>query len=189
VGIDALRQDGRVTYTTPGKLYVGEADNRELSPRVRQVQAALDRAGIAYETPPDMLRMLWWKVMVNVGVNQASAVTRAPYGVFQTSPDARALMFGLMREVIALAAAVGVDLVEDDLDAWDAFLHTLSRTGKTSMLQDIEAGRKTEVEIFAGKMVALGETHGIPTPMNATVLRIIRVLEALSTNLSAELTA
>jgi 2-dehydropantoate 2-reductase len=189
VGIDALRQHGRVTYTTAGKLYVGEADNRELSPRVRQVQAALDRAGIAYETPPDMLRMLWWKVMVNVGVNQASAVTRAPYGVFQTSPDARALMFGLMREVIALAAAVGVDLVEDDLDAWDAFLHTLSRTGKTSMLQDIEAGRKTEVEIFAGKMVALGETHGIPTPMNATVLRIIRVLEALSTNLSAELTA
>lgn len=178
VGIDALRQNGRVTYTTAGKLYVGEADNRKLSPRVRRVQAALDRASIAYETPPDMLRMLWWKFMVNVGVNQASAVTRAPYGVFQSSPDARALMFGLMREVIALAAAAGVDLVDDDLDAWDAFLQTLSPAGKTSMLQDIEAGRTTEVEIFAGKMVALGEIYGIPAPMNATVMRIIRVLEA-----------
>ena len=45
------------------------------------------------------------------------------------------------------------------------------------MLQDIEAGRKTEVEIFGGKVVELGETHGVPTPVNQTVLRIIRVLE------------
>jgi 2-dehydropantoate 2-reductase len=178
VGIDALRQGRCVTYTTPGKLYLGEAGNRELSPRVRRVQEALGRASIPYETPPDMVRMLWWKFMVNVGVNQASAVTRAPYGVFQTSPDARALMFGLMREVIALAAEAGVDLVEADLDAWDAFLQTLSPAGKTSMLQDVEAGRKTEVEIFAGKAVELGKSYGITTPMNAMVLHIIRVLEA-----------
>jgi 2-dehydropantoate 2-reductase len=45
------------------------------------------------------------------------------------------------------------------------------------MLQDIEAGRKTEVEIFGGKAVELGRTYGIPTPVNQTVLRIIQVLE------------
>ncbi len=177
VGIDALREDGAVTYTTAGKLFIGEATNERPSTRVRKMQAALERASLAYETPVDMVRMLWWKFMVNVGVNQASAVMRAPYGVMQTSADARAVMFGLMREVIALAACAGVDLHDDDLDAWDRFLQTLSPQGKTSMLQDIDAGRKTEVEIFAGKAVELGQTYGIPTPMNETVLHIIRVLE------------
>jgi 2-dehydropantoate 2-reductase len=121
--------------------------------------------------------MLWWKFMVNVGMNQASAVMRAPYGVFQSSREAQALMEALMQEVIALAGVVGVDLAEKDVDDWVAVLNTLSPQGKTSMLQDIEAGRKTEVEIFGGKMVALGSAHGIPTPVNQTVLRIIQVLE------------
>jgi len=180
VGIDAVRQGNRITYTKPGKLYFGEAVNPQVSRRVRRVQAAFDRAGIPYETPPDMIRMLWWKFMINVGVNQASAVMRAPYGAFQSSPDAQALMEALMREVIALAKAAGVNLVEQDLHDWYTFLNTLSPLGKTSMLQDIEAGRKTEVEIFAGKVVELGQTFGVPTPVNDTLLRIIHVLERYS---------
>jgi 2-dehydropantoate 2-reductase len=177
VGIDAVRQGNRITYTKPGKLYFGEAVNPRVGGRVRRVQAAFDGAGIPYETPPDMIRMLWWKFMINVGVNQASAVMRAPYGAFQSSSDAQALMEALMREVIALAEAAGVNLVEQDLHDWYTFLNTLSPLGKTSMLQDIEAGRKTEVEIFAGKVVELGQTFGIPTPVNDTLLRIIHVLE------------
>jgi 2-dehydropantoate 2-reductase len=124
-----------------------------------------------------MIRTLWWKFMINVGVNQASAVMRAPYGTFQSSPEAQALMETLMRESIVLAKAEGVNLGEQNLVDWYAFLRTLSPEGKTSMLQDIEAGRKTEVEIFAGKVVALGERHRIPTPVNRTVLNIIHVLE------------
>jgi len=177
VAIDALREGNSVTYTNPGKVYFGEADNSHVSQRVIRVQEAFKRAGLAYETPPDMMRMLWWKFMINVGVNQASAVMQAPYGVFQSSADARALAEMLMREVIMLAQRVGVTLGEQDLDQWHSILKTLSPKGKTSMLQDIEAGRKTEVEIFAGKVVELGKSHGIPTPVNETLLNIIHVLE------------
>jgi 2-dehydropantoate 2-reductase len=177
LGIDAVRQGNRITYTRPGTHYVGQATNAHLSERVRRVQAAFDRAGIAYETPPDMIRMLWWKFMINVGVNLPSAVMRAPYGVFQTSPDAQALMETLMHEVIAVARAAGVNLVEQDVKDWYPVLNRLSPQGKTSMLQDIEAGRKTEVEMFAGQVVKLGQAHGIPAPVNQTMLRLIRVLE------------
>ncbi len=177
VGIDAVRDGNSVTYTNPGKIFFGEVDNSHASERVRRVQAAFERAGVASETPTDMMRMLWWKFMINVGVNQASAVMRAPYGVFQSSPDAQALMKALMSEVIALAQRIGVNLGEQDLDGWYAVLNALSPEGKTSMLQDIEAGRKTEVEVFAGKVVELGKTHGLPTPVNQTVLNIIHVLE------------
>ena len=181
VGIDALRQGNQITYTRPGKHYFGEATNTHLSQQVRRVQVAFDRAGIAYETPTDMMRMLWWKFMVNVGMNQASAVMRAPYGAFQSSPEAQAVMEALMREVLALAETVGVNLAEQDIDEWYGFLTTLSPRGKTSMLQDIEAGRKTEVEIFGGKVVELGKAHSIPTPVNETMLRIIQVLERHAT--------
>ena len=177
VGIDAVRQGNRITYTAGGKLYYGEADNTEPSPRVRTVQAALDRAGIVYEVPADMIRILWWKFMVNVGMNPASAVLRAPYGTFQSSPDAQALMEALMREVLVLAGSAGVNLVEKDIDDWYAVLETLSPQGKTSMLQDVEAGRKTEVEMLAGKVVELGESYGIATPVNQTMLQIIRAME------------
>jgi 2-dehydropantoate 2-reductase len=177
VGIDAVRQGNRITFTKPGEHYFGEATNTHLSQRVRRVQDAFERAGISYETPPDMIRMMWWKFMVNVGMNQASAVMRAPYGVFQSSPEARALMEALMQEVVALAEVAGVNLVDQDVDDWYTVLNTLSPLGKTSMHQDIEARRKTEVEIFGGKVVELGRAHGIPTPVNETVLRIIQVLE------------
>ena len=177
VGIDAVRDEGEVTYSTVGKLIFGEAHNQKLSERVLMVQLAFDQAGIAYETPVNMLHTMWWKFMVNVGVNQASAVMRAPYGVFQTSPDAQALMVTLMREVIVLSQHAGIDLGETAVADWFKVLHTLSPDGKTSMLQDIEAGRKTEVDIFAGKVVELGEEFGVPTPINQTMLQIIRVLE------------
>ena len=82
-----------------------------------------------------------------------------------------------MREVITLARAADVNLVEEDIDNWYAFLQTLHPEGRTSMLQDIEAGRKTEVDIFAGKMVELGKTYSIPTPVNETLLHAIKVIE------------
>jgi 2-dehydropantoate 2-reductase len=172
-----VRQGNQVTYTSPGKHYFGEATNTQPSERVRRVQAAFDRAGISYETPPDMIRMIWWKFMVNVGMNPPSAVMRAPYGVFQSSPEARALMETLMREVIALARVEGVNLTEQDIADWYPVLQTVSPQGETSMLQDIEAGRKTEIEMFAGKVVELGKKHGIPTPVNETMLWLIHVLE------------
>ncbi len=176
VGIDALRDGNRISYSNPGKILFGKTRNKEISPRVRQLQETFTRAGIAYETPEDMQRTLWWKFMINVGMNQASAVMRAPYGVFQTSQDARALMRALMQEVISLAKASDVNLSEADIEDWCAILQTLSPNGKTSMLQDIEAGRQTEVDVFAGKVVALGRERGIATPVNAAMLHAIRVL-------------
>lgn len=177
VGIDALRVGNRINYDNPGKILFGEANNTQLSERVRRLQRAFDKAGIIYETPVDMMRVMWWKFMVNVGMNQASAVMRAPYGVFQTSRTAQTLMEALMYEVIELAEHAGVDLGEKDIKEWYKTLDTLSPQGKTSMLQDIEAKRKTEVEIFGGKVVALGEDYGIATPVNRTLVQIIQVLE------------
>jgi len=177
LGIDAVRVGNEISYTKPGVHHFGEAKNVSISPKVRRVQEAFDKAGISYKTPEDMTRMLWWKFMINVGVNQASAVMHAPYGVFHTQPDAQGLMEALMQEVVVLAEASGVNLTAQDIKDWYPVLNQLSPQGKTSMLQDIEAERKTEVEVFGGKVIELGREHGIPTPVNQTVVQIIRILE------------
>jgi len=177
VGIDAVREGNRITFTKPGILYFGELSNVESTPKVLRVREAFAEADIPCQVPADMQRMLWWKLMINAGINQASAVLRAPYGVFHVSRDARNLMEALMREVIELAGVVGIDLVEDDLQKWYGFLMQLSPEGKSSMLQDVEAGRKTEVEIFSGKICELGRKHGVATPVNRTALQIIKVME------------
>jgi 2-dehydropantoate 2-reductase len=178
VGIDALREENRVVYTTQGKLFIGEAANPSLTERVRRLQALFDRAGIAYETPPDMLRILWWKFMINVGINQASAVLRAPYAAFQVEGEARELMDAAMREVVLLAGKAGVDLREEDISGFDPFLARLNPQGKTSMLQDVDARRKTEVEMLAGRVIEMGRRYGIPTPVNQRLFDLIRKIES-----------
>jgi 2-dehydropantoate 2-reductase len=177
LGIDAVRQGNQVTYTNPGTHIFGEAKNPTISPKVQRVQEAFKKAGINYRTPEDMTRMLWWKFMINVGINQASAVIHAPYSVFQINPDAQALMEALMQEVVSLAKVSKVNLTQQDIKDWYPVLNRLSPEGKTSMLQDIEARRKTEVEVFGGKVIELGRAYGVPTPVNQTVFQIIRILE------------
>jgi 2-dehydropantoate 2-reductase len=177
VGIDAVREGNQVTYTKQGKIFFGEAKNPTLTEKVKRVQALFDRAGIIYETHPDMIRMLWWKFMVNVGINQASAVLRAPYSVFQTSQEAQDLMESAMQEVIMIAKKADVNLSEEDTKGFYQFLSVLSPQGKTSMLQDVEAGRKTEVEMFAGKIIELGKHYGVPTPANQMFFDSIKKIE------------
>jgi 2-dehydropantoate 2-reductase len=177
VGIDPLRSGNVINYTTGGTIFFGEADNAVLTDRVKTIQALFDRAGIGYRTPTDMIRIMWWKFMINVGTNQASAVLKAPYGVFQTSKHARKIMETAMREVIVIAEAADVDLAEEDIEDWYTFMNTLHPDGKTSMLQDIEAGRVTEVDIFGGKVIELGKTYGIPTPVNEVLFHAVNVIE------------
>lgn len=180
VGIDAVHENGRFTFANPGKIVFGPIDTPENGPDLERIQEALDRAKIENEIPADIQRAMWWKFMVNVGINQASAVLRAPYRVFQSSADARALTRALMQEVVTIAGMEGVNLAPNDIDDFIPMLMTFGPGGKTSMLQDVEAGRKTEVEIFAGNVVELGQTHDVPTPVNATIQQIIKVIENYS---------
>jgi 2-dehydropantoate 2-reductase len=180
VGIDALREGNNVLYTTQGKIFFGEARNPVLSERVRRVADIFHRAGIIHEMPADMIRILWWKFMINAGINQASVALKGPYGLFQTSSDARQLMEASMREVILLAKQLSIDLSDQDIEKWYVVLASLSPTGKTSMLQDVEAGRKTEVEMLAGRITALGRKCGVPTPVNQHLLDTIKKIESLN---------
>jgi len=177
IGIDAVRQGNVVTFSKSGKLVFGERANVIYSPKVQAVKELFDSAEIPYKIPEDMIRFLWWKFMVNVGINQSSAILGAHYNVFQTNSDARALMEAAMWEVINVSKKVGINLNENDLLSWYEVLYKLSPEGRTSMLEDIENRRKTEIELFGETVCMLGEKYGVETPVNKTLVSIIKVLE------------
>ncbi|WP_134699378.1 ketopantoate reductase family protein [Ammoniphilus sp. YIM 78166] len=179
VEIDAVRKNNEIQFSTLGRIEFGERNN-QLSPDVQAVQDLLERAGIHYKISENITHTMWWKFMINVGINQTSAVLKAPYGVFQSLPMAYEWVESAMREVVVLSQKAGVHLTEDDLKKFWPILNNLSPQGKTSMLQDVEAGRKTEVEYFAGKVCELGEKYGVPTPINKELYRMIRIIEGMA---------
>lgn len=181
IQMDAVRTGDRTTYTILGKIPFGERKNEpeHFSENVLRLQEFLERIGVRYEIPADMIKSQWEKFMLNVGVNQVSAILRAPYGVLQNIPEARQVVMDAMREVIALSQKEGVNLSETDMKKAFEVMDSLGVDGKTSMLQDVEAERKTEVEMFGGTVIEKAKQHGLPVPVNEVLVKQIRAIEQM----------
>jgi 2-dehydropantoate 2-reductase len=176
VALDSVRENDEVNFSNSGRIVFGEY-YPEVKGKAALVAELFSKAGISYSIPDNILKEMWWKFMLNVGINQTSAILRAPYGVYNSIPEAQKLLVSVCREVIPLAEKEGVNLSEADIEEYIRIIKGLSPSGKTSMMQDIEAGRKTEVESFALEVINLGKKHNIPTPLNEMLYLMIRVLE------------
>ncbi len=166
VGQDALRRGYEITYTRKGKILIGEKSVPSSSPRVRYIRDVLAAGGVECEIPHNMKHSLWWKYMVNTGINQVSAVLDAPYADFQRMGEPREMMLSSIGEVRMIAKLEGIDLTDEDVAHWLDLLGTLSPLGETSMLQDVRAGRRTEVGLFSGTLIELARKHGVDIPVN-----------------------
>ena len=177
IGHTSTRQGRSIVHDGVYKTVFGEKDNQQLSKKVLKVKEFFDSTGIPYEIPVDMDYSRWWKFLVNVGYNQASAVLNASYGVFQNSERANNLAINLMQEAANLAKAMGVknthQLIAQVLDV----IKTMLPETRTSMLQDIDAKRQTEVGIFAGYIVESAKKYSISVPYNKVVLDIISAID------------
>lgn len=179
VATDSVREGTDVIFRSAGRIVFGSDEGSVNNDKVMAVKEFFDRTGIAYTVPDDIVREQWWKFMMNVGINQVSAILRAPYGVFHNIKEAQELLKMASMEVLAVAAEKGIKLTIADIEKHLEIFKTLTPEGKTSMLQDVEAGRKTEVEIFSGAVIEMGRELGIPTPVNDMLFRMIRTLEQM----------
>ncbi len=177
VGHGSMRTGNEVTFDGVGRVVFGAAKAQARTPKVEAVCRFFDGAGIGYEVPDDILFSQWCKFVLNVGINQASAILRADYGAFQRSERVYAVALDLMQEAVAVAERVGIRNIDGLLPWCDNFIRHTPPAFKSSMLQDIEAGKKTEVDIFGGAVCALGQKYGLPTPYNATFVSLIKALE------------
>lgn len=178
IGMDANRSGRNLIFQSPGKIQFGERDG-SVTPRVAAVAQYLTACGIENEPCTDILYKQWHKLMINVGLNQASAAFGMTYGGLAQDNAKRALMLSAMQEVIRLANAEGVPLPPDDDVRWLAgAIPRFRPDSKPSMGQDVDARRPTEVEEFSGVVRRLSARHGLPTPANDFFYRAIRAIEA-----------
>ncbi|MCH3963647.1 MAG: ketopantoate reductase family protein [Clostridium sp.] len=177
IAIDGNRRGSHIEFSSYGSIAFGEENNRYHSEKVKAVEDLFERAGIQYEIPEDMKKSMWYKFMINVGINQTSAVLGATYGLFQNNDNARKFMESAMWEVIRLSQKAGANLNGNDIKKWYEVLDTMPKDSGTSMFQDIKYGRDTEVDMFAGTVCELGEKYNVDTPVNNTLLNIIKVIE------------
>jgi 2-dehydropantoate 2-reductase len=125
----------------------------------------------------NMIRAMWLKFACNVSENQSSAILGIPFGAWQVSSHANQVREMAFREVIRIANQRDIDIGEADLIRQRKTLGGVPYANKTSMLQDIENGRMTEVEMLAGTVCRMGIELGIPTPVNDLFYHSIKVLE------------
>jgi 2-dehydropantoate 2-reductase len=152
---------GSITVNHADKLLIGEPDG-EMSERSARLFGLLDRAGLRPDLTGNIRRAIWYKLWGNATINPLSALVRTTCDRILTDPECRAWMLEGMAELAAIGAAVGCPISESGEDR----MAVTARLGafKTSMLQDVEAGRPIELEALLGAPREIARHHDIPTP-------------------------
>ncbi|MFA5577346.1 MAG: ketopantoate reductase family protein [Tissierellaceae bacterium] len=174
-GMDAVKLGNQFTYTNMGELCIGIIDrNPDMEMKLNAVIELFDRTGLPYTLEDNIEHRLWSKFMLNVGVNQVVMIYEGSYSTIQEPGEARDMMIGAMREALVLANKEGINVTEGDLEGYVKLMDSLDPDGMPSMRQDGIAGRETEVEMFAGTVLKLGQKHDIATPINKKIYEKIK---------------
>ena len=164
-----------IVHISNQRLILGEPDGSDTG-RVKCLAAALERAGFQAPVIPDIRNEIWLKVWGNLSFNPVSALTRATLAGICGDTQGRELVAQMMREAEEVARRLGVVF----RISIDKRIDGAARVGdhKTSMLQDVEAGRPIEVDALVGSVVELGQLVGVPTPAITAIYRATKLLDA-----------
>ncbi len=174
IGHSAMRENDKIIHDGVATIVFGEKEPTPVSKRnIERVKTYLDSVNINYKISNDMNRALWLKFMLNTACNQLSAILGMTFGEMLVNNEFMALAKNVMKEVELCAKAEGITSPETMIEETINHMQTMIPEGKTSMLQDVEAGRETEVDNFAGTILELGEKHNIPTPYNKILKQMI----------------
>ncbi len=177
-------QDGEVVLAGLGPTYLGLPPGSQVPIRkLDQVVALFQRAHLPCQARDDIEVMLWEKLLVNVAVNPLTAILRVKNGALLQLPDAWSLALTAAQEAKAVALAAGLQINADPEELLRRVC-IATADNRSSMLQDILAGRPTEIDALNAQVTARGAALGLPTPANNFLTKLIRSLESLHSQTS-----
>jgi len=168
-------EPGVIRHTEGNRLSLGEPDGTR-SERCKAISEALIKSGIRCPVTQKIRTEIWVKILGNVAFNPLSALTRATLAQMARDPEVRHVVRSIMLEVEAVAGKMGIEMPI----SVDQRIAGAEKVGehKTSMLQDLEAGRPLELEAVVGAVVELGERLEVPMPYTRTVYACTRLLSS-----------
>lgn len=169
----AASRPGRVERIKNNQLIIGEPAGG-LSPRVQALSALLEQAGFAVAASERIQRDIWFKLWGNMTMNPVSAITGAPCDRILDDELVRGFCSAVMREAQAIGARIGIS-IDQDPDERHAVTRKLG-SFKTSMLQDVEAGRPIELDALVGAVREIGRYLGVDTPSMDALMGLTRLM-------------
>lgn len=167
---------GHVRHPAAGMTFVGEPGG-ETTARVERVAEMLRAANLPVTVSDAILTEVWKKLALNVCALPTAGLTGLRANELVGHDEMRSLMQALLRECVAVAQAQRIAIEFDE--RWDMITTMLGKAvgAKPSMLQDVEAGRRTEIDVINGAIVEAGRRLGIPTPHNDAMVWLVHALE------------
>ena len=173
----ALESPGVIVQTGVHRSIIfGEVsgDRASVSPRVQALADVLAAADIVVATVPDGRQPIWDKFVYLAPFSGFTGAARLPIGPLWADPHIRQTFAAAVREIAALAAAEGVTISEDRFERLDDYMNNLPPTTRSSLLIDLESGKRTEVEALQGAAIRRATAHGLPMPIISTLYAALK---------------
>jgi 2-dehydropantoate 2-reductase len=166
---------GRIRHAGKGPTHMSMADGR--NEKLGPFAGALEAAGFECRVETDVAGLVWSKLLINVGINALTAITNQVNGKLLDCEETRSLMADLVAEAEAVARAKGIHLTYADPLATVFDVAKKTGANRSSMLQDFDRKRPSEIDFMNGAIVREAEAAGIPVPVNSAVTRLVKAIE------------
>ena len=151
---------------------------------LEELAANFSAAGIPTRASEEVMQYVWAKIIYNSALNPLGAILEVAYGQLAANVNSKKIMDAIIEEIFAVLKAIGQPTPWADAKTYrQAFYSQMvppTEQHHASMLQDIQRGRRTEIDALNGAVVVLGHAHGVKTPVNETVVSVLKAKEALS---------
>jgi 2-dehydropantoate 2-reductase len=170
-----LLRPGHIRHAGWGKTFIGELDHR-ITDRALRIAQRFCNAGIETEVSPNIHDQVWGKLLVNVGINALTALTGFKNGQLVDYPETLRLMERLVSEAAEVAKKKGAHVDEDPIDRVRKVAEA-TRENRSSMGQDFDHRRQTEIDAINGAIVREAQQLGVPVPFNQAVTDLVKAIE------------
>ncbi|HQH88448.1 MAG TPA: 2-dehydropantoate 2-reductase [Rectinema sp.] len=168
---------GKIKHAGKGPTHITMADGNKT--KLQDLAAALGRAGFETYISDEVTSLVWSKLIINVGINALTALLNVKNGQLLEYEDIKQVMADLVKEALIVVKKKGIQLIYDDPLAQVYEVARKTASNSSSMLQDFQKNRPTEIDFINGAVVNEAQKLGISVPVNETVTRIVRTLDVL----------
>jgi len=170
-----LLEPGHIRHAGWGKTFIGERDHR-ITDRALRIAQMFCEAGIDTEVSSNIHDQVWGKLIVNVGINALTALTGFKNGQLLDYPETARLMQNLVSEAAKVARGKGAQVEGDPVEKVKKAAEA-TRENRSSMGQDFDHRRKTEIDAINGAVVREAQILGIPVPFNQAITDLVKAIE------------